>query len=225
MDEPYRLLLLLGWGTLVGLDLVSVPQAMIARPLVAGTVAGWIAGDLQSGLYAGVLLELFALDVLPVGASRYPDYGPATVGAAAFAAGAGPWQTSLGVATAMATAVALIGDWSLYSLRHRIARDIQRCASGLAAGDPAVVRRLQYASITRDAVRSLGLTALALALGLAALRWLALDPVTARLLTIVAVGSGVAAVVGGAMRSAGRGARLRWLGIGMLAGTALAWAG
>jgi len=32
---------LLVWGTLVGLDLVSVPQAMIARPLVAGAVGGW----------------------------------------------------------------------------------------------------------------------------------------------------------------------------------------
>src|SRR5207249_3368452 len=31
---------LLLWGTLVGLDLVSVPQMMIARPLVAGPIAG-----------------------------------------------------------------------------------------------------------------------------------------------------------------------------------------
>jgi len=47
----------------VGLDLVSVPQAMLSRPLVAGTVAGWLAGDLEAGLAVGVLLELFALDV------------------------------------------------------------------------------------------------------------------------------------------------------------------
>ena len=31
-------LLLVGWGTLVALDLVSVPQAMIARPIVAGEI-------------------------------------------------------------------------------------------------------------------------------------------------------------------------------------------
>jgi mannose/fructose/N-acetylgalactosamine-specific phosphotransferase system component IIC len=56
--------LLVLWGAVVGLDLVSVPQAMLSRPLVAGTVAGWLAGDLEAGLRVGVLLELFALDVL-----------------------------------------------------------------------------------------------------------------------------------------------------------------
>jgi len=43
--DPATLLALLAWGTLVGLDLVSGPQIMIARPLVAGTVAGALAGD------------------------------------------------------------------------------------------------------------------------------------------------------------------------------------
>ena len=42
------------WGTLVALDLVSVPQAMIARPLVAGAVAGWLVGDVEAGLRVGV---------------------------------------------------------------------------------------------------------------------------------------------------------------------------
>ena len=63
---PSGALLLVIWGTLVGLDLVSVPQAMIARPVVAGAVAGWLAGDVEAGLRVGVLFELFALDVLPV---------------------------------------------------------------------------------------------------------------------------------------------------------------
>src|SRR5207247_819829 len=62
-------------------DLVSVPQAMIARPIVAGPVAGAILGDLGTGLALGVLFELFQYDVLPVGATRYPEYGPATVAA------------------------------------------------------------------------------------------------------------------------------------------------
>ncbi|HXF96554.1 MAG TPA: PTS sugar transporter subunit IIC, partial [Gemmatimonadales bacterium] len=84
-------LALLAWGTLVGLDLVSVPQMMIARPLVAGAVAGLILGDLPAGLALGVLFELFQYDILPVGAVRYPEYGPATVAAvsaARFADGA-----------------------------------------------------------------------------------------------------------------------------------------
>ena len=76
MSLDVQLALLL-WGTLVGLDLVSVPQMMIARPLVAATVAGLILGDVETGLRLGVLFELFQLDILPVGAVRYPEYGPA----------------------------------------------------------------------------------------------------------------------------------------------------
>ena len=47
-----------------------------------------LAGDVEVGLRVGVLLELFALDALPIGAVRYPYYGPATVVGAALAAGA-----------------------------------------------------------------------------------------------------------------------------------------
>src|SRR2546426_8279203 len=65
-------LFLLVWGTLVGLDLVSVPQMMIARPIVAGPVAGAILGDLATGLELGVLFELFQYDVMPRGATRHP---------------------------------------------------------------------------------------------------------------------------------------------------------
>src|SRR5205814_8676793 len=74
-------LFLLKWGTLVGLDLVSVPQMMSARPIVAGPIAGAILGDLATGLELGVLFELFQYDVMPMGATRYPEYGPATVAA------------------------------------------------------------------------------------------------------------------------------------------------
>ncbi len=104
--DPTTLLLLLAWGTVVALDLVSVPQAMYARPLVAGMVAGLIAGDVMAGLQLGVLLELFALDVLPVGAARYPDHGPATVAAVAAAAGA-PWPERMGTAVLLAMLLAV----------------------------------------------------------------------------------------------------------------------
>ena len=63
-------LLLLIWGMFVGLDLVSLPQMMIARPLVAGTVAGAILGDIPTGLKLGVVFELLQFDILPVGAVR-----------------------------------------------------------------------------------------------------------------------------------------------------------
>jgi mannose/fructose/N-acetylgalactosamine-specific phosphotransferase system component IIC len=215
------LAVLVGWGTVVGLDLVSVPQAMIARPLVAATVAGAILGDVEAGLRLGVVLELFALDVLPVGAVRYPDYGPATVGATLAAVGSS-WQPALGVATAIGLVVALIGGMTLQWLRHRNARAIQARAAALAAGSRSAVRTLQYQSIARDALRSAALTGLALLLADAALRWLRLDEGTAVALTVVAAGAALSAVVGGALRSAGHGARVRWLAAGGAVGLGLA---
>ena len=100
-----ELWLLLAWGTVVAVDLVSVPQALLARPLVAATVAGAIVGDLNAGLAVGLLLELFALDVLPVGASRYPDYGPGTVGAVLVVAHQPSPVLWIGAATGLAPSV------------------------------------------------------------------------------------------------------------------------
>jgi mannose/fructose/N-acetylgalactosamine-specific phosphotransferase system component IIC len=211
-------ILLVLWGTIVGLDLVSVPQAMLARPIVAGAVAGWLAGDVEAGLRIGVLFELFALDVLPVGAVRYPDYGPATVAAATLASDS-PWQFALGVSAAPGLVIAVLGGFSLSAVRRANARAIQRHSAALAAGESGAIRRLQYASLGRDAVRAAGLTALGLACVWALAEPVAqLDRSTGLGLTLVALGCALSAAIGGAIRSAGRGPRLRWLGAGALVG-------
>ncbi len=218
---PLVLLALVVWGTLVGLDLVSVAQSMIARPFVAGGVAGVLLGDPMAGLRAGVLLELFALDVLPVGAARYPDYGPATIAAATLLAGA-PWEVSLGLAGTVGLLVSVLGGWSLQQLRRLNAEAVQRYAAALAAGESSAIRRLQYGGIIRDAVRSALLTVIGLAGAWAAERWLTLDRRTAVALTLVVIGAALAAAVGGALRSAGRGRRRTWLAAGLAVGAAVA---
>ena len=216
---PQIVIPLLLWGTLVGLDLVSVPQAMISRPLVAGTVAGWLAGDVEAGLRIGVVFELFALDVLPVGAVRYPDYGPATVAAVTLGAGA-PWELSLGLSAALGLVLALLGGWSLQIVRRWNARAIQRRAAALAAGESSAIRRLQYGALLRDAARGFILTLLGIVLASTIKGMVRLDRQTAVALTLVAIGSALAAAVNGAFRSSGRGARLKWLlagaGVGVL---------
>lgn len=217
---PQTLFLLLLWGTLVGLDLVSVPQAMISRPLVAGSVAGWLVGDIEAGLRVGVLLELFALDVLPVGAVRYPDYGPATVAATTLATGT-PWEFVLGLSTALGLVLAVAGGWSLQFVRRRNALAIQRQAAALAAGESSAIRRLQYRGLLRDALRGFTLTLVGIVLA-SALKSVRLDPQTAVALTLVAIGSGLAAAANGAFRSSGRAARLRWLLAGAGVGIILA---
>lgn len=216
---PFAVLLLVAWGMITALDLVSVPQAMLSRPLVAGSVAGWLAGDLEAGIRMGVLLECFALDVLPIGAVRYPDYGPATVVATAIAAGA-PWEFGLGVGAAVGLVLAILGGWSLQGVRRWNARAIQRRTAALAAGESGAIRRLQYGGILRDALRGAALTAGGLAVAAVIRISVPLDRRTAVGLSLVAIAGALSAAVSGAVRSAGRGARLRWLlggaGVGIL---------
>jgi mannose/fructose/N-acetylgalactosamine-specific phosphotransferase system component IIC len=212
---------LIVWGTLTALDLVSVPQAMLSRPLVAGVVAGWLAGDVEAGARIGAVLELFALDVLPIGAVRYPDYGPATVVAVALGAGA-PWELGLGLSVGLGLVLAVLGGWSLRLVRRLNARAIQHHAAALAAGESGAIRWLQYGGLARDAARGVLLTAGGLAVAWALARWVPADRPTAVGLTLIAIGSGLAAATNGAVRSAGRGARLKWLIAGAAAGVLLA---
>jgi len=83
--EPTTLLLLALFGGLVAVDGTSFGQFMISRPFVAATIAGWIVGAPEQGATIGIVLEAFQLTVLPVGAARYPEGGPAAVaGGAAY---------------------------------------------------------------------------------------------------------------------------------------------
>ncbi len=73
-------------GGVLGLDVVSFPQAMISRPIVASTLGGAFAGDALAGLVCGAALECLAVESLPVGASRYPEWGSASTVAGVLAA-------------------------------------------------------------------------------------------------------------------------------------------
>jgi PTS system mannose-specific IIC component len=168
-----------------------------------------------------VLFEMFALDVLPIGAVRYPDFGPATVAAAALSAGA-PWELGLGVSGAVGLVLALLGGLSLQLVRRINARAIQHRAAALAAGEGPAIRRLQYGGLVRDAARGAALTAVGLLVSWLLATTLGIDRATALGLTLVCVGSALAAAVNGAIRSAGRDARLRWLVGGAVAGVILA---
>lgn len=217
---PWQLAGLLCWGTLAGVDLVTFPQALLSRPLVVGAGTGLLIGDPVTGLQVGLVLELFALDVLPVGASRYPDYGPGLVGAVVLASG-GALHHNLGVATLFALGCAGLGGWSLLWLRQVNGRALERHAAGLAAGSAATIATVQYRGVASDVIRSALLTAATLGVAL----WLRPRlPLGERMVVVsaVAVGAAVAAAATGAIRSAGREARLRWLaagtGVGLLMG-------
>jgi PTS system mannose-specific IIC component len=208
----------LAWGTVAGLDLVSVPQGLLSRPLVAASVAGLLAGNVTGGLLAGMVLELYALDVLPVGASRYPDYSVAAVaGGVAGALASGP--LAVGLAGLVALPMAAVGGWSLQALRRRNAVSVRRRLERVAAGDGRAIWELQRNGILRDALRSFALAVIGVALAMLVTQipWDAI--VNARVLSWAVLGGGIAAALGGAVRSAGRGARRHWLAVGLATGT------
>ncbi len=221
IDMPVEVVVaLLGWGTLVGLDLVSLPQIMISRPIVVGAVAGWLSGDPATGVTVGVIMELFALESVAIGAARYPDYGAATVGAVVASTGI-EGHGFTGIAVVLGLVLASVGGWTLNRLRHANATAVRRREASLRAGDPLAVEALQYGGLLRDVARSVTLSVVAILSGVAVRTAPALPDWAASGLLMVVIGGGLAGAASGAIRSAGRGRRLRWLGVGALLGVLL----
>ena len=220
MNLPIELLIaLLVWGTLVGVDLVSLPQMMIARPLVAGTIAGAILGDIPTGLKLGVVFELLQYDILPVGAVRYPEYGPATVAAVATAhASSGVLGLGLGAVVGLVTG--LLGGVTINVLRRVNSRIVHAAALTLESGDPEALVRLHVGGLLRDALRAALVTSVGLLLA-----WLArpllgvvLSERGAVLLAVAVVATALAAGAAGTLRLVGRGPTLAWFAAGLGAG-------
>lgn len=220
--SPAALVAILAWGTVVGLDLVSVPQGLLARPLVAASVAGLLTGNGAAGLLAGMVLELYALDVLPVGASRYPDFSVAAVAGGVAAAMAPGSVVAVGLAGLVALPMAAVGGWTLQELRRRNAASVRRRLDRVAVGDGRAIWELQRDGILRDALRSLGLAVIGIALALVVVRLPWLELRNARVLSWAVLAGGMAGALGGAVRSAGQGARRRWLAVGLSAGALVA---
>ena len=157
---PFSLL-----GALLGLDVVSFPQAMISRPIVAATLGGALAGDASSGLLVGVLLEMVALETLPVGASRYPEWGTASVVGGALYAAAGAERAGALVLSVLAAIVtAWAGGWSMYALRRLNGVWAKRALPALDAGARHAVVDLQLRGMGADLLRGGLLTFIALLL-------------------------------------------------------------
>ncbi len=204
MIEPGTLMLLTGLGAVVGLDFVSFPQAMLSRPIVAATLAGAVCGNAAAGLLAGALLECFALETMPFGASRYPEWGPASVAAGAVAAVPGAdadlLARMLPFAVLAGLAGAMIGGQTLVWLRQFNLFVAARYRDELAAGDASAVLSVQWMGLVVDFGRAGAVTALfllalmplgdALLFGVNAVR----GAVSLTLVGVLAVGVGGAAV-------------------------------
>src|SRR5438874_12709791 len=108
---------------------------MVSRPIVAATLAGALIGNPVPGLLIGVVLEMIALETLPFGASRYPEWGSASVvGGALYASSPAPGPGAMTLALLAALATAWVGGWTMVKLRQRNAKWAKKSQSGLDAG-------------------------------------------------------------------------------------------
>ena len=150
-------------GGILGLDVVCFPQMMISRPLVGATLAGAFVGDTITGLIVGVTLELIALATLPFGASRYPEWGSASVVAGGLIGSYGQLSAgALSVTLFAAIATGWIGGWTMVQLRGTNATMARRLRPAINAGSARAVVGLQFAGLFADFVRGGLLTLLAL---------------------------------------------------------------
>jgi mannose/fructose/N-acetylgalactosamine-specific phosphotransferase system component IIC len=86
------------WATFCIYDTLGPTFIYAGRPLIAGTVAGMIVGDVNLGLAIGGTLELTALGVYTYGGATIPDYPTgAIVGTALAAEASGGFSAQLAI--------------------------------------------------------------------------------------------------------------------------------
>ncbi|HUQ21155.1 MAG TPA: PTS sugar transporter subunit IIC [Gemmatimonadaceae bacterium] len=141
-------------GAILGLDVVTFPQAMISRPIVAATVAGAFVGSALAGLTIGATLELLALGMLPFGASKYPEWGSASVvGGVLYASQLGDPSGALAASLLAALLTAVVSGWSMIKLRRLNASRAAKVRSFLDAGNADAITGLQLFGLTGDLIR------------------------------------------------------------------------
>lgn len=93
---------------IVNLD-YFIGSSMLARPVVAGTLVGFVMGDLQTGIMTGAAIELAFIGSFSIGAAIPPDMVSGTILGTAFAismhAGA---EVALPLALPIATLVLIV---------------------------------------------------------------------------------------------------------------------
>ncbi|MFQ5549798.1 MAG: PTS sugar transporter subunit IIC [Gemmatimonadales bacterium] len=208
------------WAGLVGMDLATAPQVMIARPIVAGSVTGFLLGDFLGGFFVGAALEMFAFDLLPVGASRYSDFGVGAVAAAVAIAGS-PTEFALGIAVAVGLVTAWAAGIGIHIVRKANTREVEEVRLELDSGDAAVVNDLQLRGALRDLSRAMIVAVLGVLLAATVKAYFRPSTPAAVTLTVVAVGAALAAAGSGAVNCSGRAKGFRMFGLGVIGG--LAW--
>lgn len=118
------------WGGLVAVERKAFLQAMFSRPLVAATVMGLLLNDVTSGLFTGMLLELFHLGTANLGASL-PDND--TLSATATSAAAATMAAATGAGSTPALwSLAVLLFVGMGRIGLRVDRVLERYSGRLA---------------------------------------------------------------------------------------------
>jgi mannose/fructose/N-acetylgalactosamine-specific phosphotransferase system component IIC len=118
------------WGGLLALERRAFLQAMFSRPLVAATGMGLLLGELETGLYIGMLLELFHLGSAGLGAALPENDTLAATGTTAASACMATGEGGGG--TPALWAIALLLFAGLGVLGRRVDRRLERVSGRLA---------------------------------------------------------------------------------------------
>jgi mannose/fructose/N-acetylgalactosamine-specific phosphotransferase system component IIC len=97
------------WGGLLAVERKAFLQAMFSRPLVAATGMGLLLDDVRSGLFIGMVLELFHLGAASLGAAISEHDTLAATGVSAAAAGIALGQTGVGTPAIWTVSILLFG--------------------------------------------------------------------------------------------------------------------
>lgn len=116
--EAGTLIILALLGGVVAVDGTSFGQFMVSRPLVSASLAGFVAGDPVHGALIGLVLEAFHLTVLPVGAAKFPEGGPAAVAGGAMYATSDFAASTLLLIVIFALALEWLGGESVRFMRQ-----------------------------------------------------------------------------------------------------------
>lgn len=206
-------------GAVLGLDVVCFPQAQISRPIVAATLAGAMLGHAGQGLIIGVALELIALETLPFGASRYPEWASASVVAGVLFAEQETAQAgAMTVAVVAALATAWVGGGSMVAVRKLNGRWTRQRLAAIDRGERRAVIGLQVTGMTVDLARGflltlVGILTLRPIMGASLELW-SLNPTVSR---AVVVGAAVMVAAGAAWKLFHTTPGARWLFLGGLA--------
>ena len=111
------------FGGLLALERRAFLQAMLSRPLIAATLTGALAGDVESGLFTGLLLELFHLGAVSLGAS-IPEND--TLAATGTAAGAAALTAFAGGSTPTIWSIAILAFAPLGVIGQKLDRVLDR---------------------------------------------------------------------------------------------------